>query len=218
MQMTPFLHVAASSSLLNQLQSLDHSLEDAVVSLRTSLLSLLTPTAEETPKPAPLLTPLPASALTVPAFVESLELRRCELEETMNEMEVEAEDTHRLLEAEKARVASLETQLRKAKEQLETAVASSRQGLDLRCFRPAEGMAVEEATPASASQEVGSLQQQVSSLQNVGDEVSCERRSCSRCSGVRRRSTAAWQPSRSCTTRRCLRESSTRLQRRPSPA
>lgn len=138
MQMTPFLHVAASSSLLNQLQSLDHSLEDAVVSLRTLLLSLLTPTVEETPKPAPLLTPLPASALTVPAFVESLELRRCELEETMNEMEVEAEDTHRLLEAEKARVASLETQLRKAKEQLETAVASSRQGLDPALF-PSSG-------------------------------------------------------------------------------
>lgn len=59
MQMTPFLHVAASSSLLNQLQSLDHSLEDAVVSLRTLLLSLLTPTVEETPKPAPLLNTSP---------------------------------------------------------------------------------------------------------------------------------------------------------------
>lgn len=190
MKMTPLLHVAASNTLLSQLQSLDHSLEDAVESLRASLLSLLTPAAEETPKPAPLLTPLPASALSVPAYVESLESRRCELEETMNEMEVEAEDTHRLLEAEKTRVASLETQLRKVQEQLEAAVASSRQGLDLRCFCPAGGMSVEDAK-SSANEEVDSLLQQVSSLHNVGEGSLFECRNCSRCGGVRRLSTAA---------------------------
>ena len=107
----------------------------------------------------------------------------------MNEMEVEAEDTHRLLEAEKARVASLETQLRKVQQQLETAIASSRQGLDLRCFCPAEGTSVEETV--QSTKEVDSLKQQVSSLHNVGEGLSCECRSYSRFSGVKRLSTAA---------------------------
>ena len=83
----------------------------------------------------------------------------------MNEMEVEAEDTHRQLEAEKARVVALETQLRTLRQQLTAATASSRQGLDLRCFHPAERMSVEE--DAESSSEVDSLQRQVASLHGV---------------------------------------------------
>ena len=44
---------------------------------------------------------------SIPEFVEALELKNKELEETMNEMEVEAEDTNRALDVEKAKVEKL---------------------------------------------------------------------------------------------------------------